>query len=434
MRPVVTLPFLVAVSLVNSRDLAVFHQDGALGDAGGHGEFDVALEVAEVAVDGDEELGLDEVDHHLELFLGAVSGDVDETVGTVVVDDDGVPPLEVVDDAVDGFFVTGDDARAHEDGVAGVDLGKLVVVDGGSAERAHGFALGAGDHDEDLVGGHVADLAGVDEQALGNLDVAEVLGDLGRVVHGAADDGDLASVLLGEFEGEAEPGDGGREAGEEEALLGLGEDLVETGAHGFLAGGPAAAIDVGRVLEEGEDASVLAEVGECLEIEGLAVRRREVDLEVTGVQDDADRGVDGECDAIDQRVGDPDGHDREGPEGEAFTGQHLDEVGVVEQAVFVELAFHERQGEFSAVDRHVELGEDPGQASDVIFVAVGEDDRLDLRAVLDEVGDIRHDDVHAEEFFFREHQAGVDDNNVVLPTEGHAVHTELAEAPQRNHA
>ncbi len=161
---------------------------------------------------------------------------------------------------------------------------------------------------------------------------------------------------------------------------------------------------------------------------------RKVDLEVAGVEDDADGRVDGEGDAVDERVGDADGHDREGPEGEAFAGQHLDEVGVVEEAVLVKLSLNQRQGEFRPVDGDIELGEDPGQAADVVFVTVREQDRFDLVAVFGEVGDVGDDDVDAEKLFFGKHQAGIDDDDVVLPAEGHAVHTELAEATQRNHA
>ena len=80
------------------------------------------------------------------------------------------------------------------------------------------------------------------------------------------------------------------------------------------------AVDVGRVLEEGEHAAGFAELGEGLEVEGLAVRWGEVDFEVAGVQHDADGRVDGERDAIDERMRDADGHDREGPEGEALAG------------------------------------------------------------------------------------------------------------------
>ena len=107
-----------------------------------------------------------------------------------------------------------------------------------------------------------------------------------------------------------------------------------------------------------------------------------------------------------------------GAEGEAAAGQHLDQLGVVEQAVLFELAFDVGEGELGAVDGDVELGEDPGQAADVVFVAVGEDDGADVVAVLDEIADVGNDDVDAEQLFFGEHQAGVDDDDVVLPSGG----------------
>ena len=137
-------------------------------------------------------------------------------------------------------------------------------------------------------------------------------------------------------------------------------------------------------------------------------------------------------DAVDQRVGDADGHDGEGAEGEAAAGENLDQLGVVEQAMLFELAFDVGEGELGAVDGDVELGEDPGQAADVVLVAVGEDDGADLVAVLDEVADVGDDDVDAEQLFFGEHQAGVDDDDVVAAAEGEAVHAELAESAKRD--
>ena len=86
------------------------------------------------------------------------------------------------------------------------------------------------------------------------------------------------------------------------------EDVVEAREDGALAGRVAGAVDVGGVLQEAEDA-LLAEFGEGLQVEGLAVGRGEIDLEVAGVEDDADGRVDGEGDAVDQRVRDADGHD-----------------------------------------------------------------------------------------------------------------------------
>ncbi len=417
---------------VYGEDIAVFHQDDLLGDAGGCGQLDVALEVAVVAVDGNEELGAHEVDHHAEFFLGAVAGDVDEAVGAVIVDDIGIATLEVVDDAVYGLLVAGDDARAEKDGVAGFDFCEAMVIDGGAGEGGHGLALGAGDQDAELVGWGVLDLVGVDDEALRRIDIAKVLRDLGGVIDGAADDGELAAVLVGEIHGDADAVDGGREAGEEEALFGGCEDVVEAWNDGLFAGGEAGAVDIGGVLEEEEDA-LLAEVGEGLEIEGVAVGGGEIDFEVAGVEDDADGGVDGERDAVDEGVRDADGHDGECAEGEAVAGEDFDEFGVVEEAMLFELAFDVGEGELGTVDGDVEVRQDPRKAADVILVSVGEDDAADFAAVLDEVGDVGNDDVDAEELFFGEHEAGVDDEDVVAVVEGEAVHAELAESTKRNY-
>ena len=51
-------------------------------------------------------------------------------------------------------------------------------------------------------------------------------------------------------------------------------------------------------------------------------------------------------------------------------------------------------------------------------------------AVLDEIGDVGNDDVDAEQFGLGEHEPGIDDDNVVAPADGHAVHTELAQAAE----
>jgi hypothetical protein len=51
-------------------------------------------------------------------------------------------------------------------------------------------------------------------------------------------------------------------------------------------------------------------------------------------------------------------------------------------------------------------------------------------AILDEVRNIGDDDVYAQEFGFGEHEAGIDDDNVVAEANGHAIHAEFAQAAQ----
>ncbi len=167
-----------------------------------------------------------------------------------------------------------------------------------------------------------------------------------------------------------------------------------------------------------------------MQVEELVVGGRGIDFEIAGVNDDAERAVNGERDAIDQAVRDLDGMDGERSELEALVGAHLAQLGVVEQAVLVEFVFDVGERELGAPDRDVEFGENPGERADVVFVAVGEDDAANTLAVLGEIGNVGDDDVDAEEFGFGEHQSGVDDDDVISPAHGHAVHAELAKAAE----
>ena len=395
------------------------------------GHLGVQLELAVFAVHRNEVARLHQVDDELEFFLAAVSADVDGRAGAVFIDDVGLAAEEVIDHPVDRLLVARNDAAGEDYRVALLNLRVLVIVDGGARQRRHGLALGAADQHADFFRREIFHLAGIDDEAFGDFDVAEIFGDLGGVVHGASDESDFASVLMREFYGEVDAVDRTGEAGDEEAALGVGENFVELAADGALAGSVSLALDVGGILKEREHA-FFAVFGEGVEIEKLVVGGRGIDLEIAGVDDYAERRVDGERDAIDQAVRDADGVNGEDAGFEALVGAHLAEVGVIEQAVLVELVFDVGEGEFGAPDRDLEFGKKPGERADVVFVAVGEDDGADALAVLDEIGDVGDDDVDAEEFGFGEHQAGIDDDNVVTPAHGHAVHAELAETAERD--
>ncbi len=237
----------------------------------------------------------------------------------------------------------------------------------------------------------------------------------------------LRSVLLRQFQRDAQAIDGGGEAGEEEAALRAREDLVQPRAHGPLARRVAGAVDVGGILQQGKDPA-LAVFGKAGQVEGVAVRRREIDLEVAGMNDDADGSFNGKRDAIDQAVRYPQGLDSEGAEVKLALRLDLDQLGVVQQLVLFELAFDIGQRELRGVDGYIELAQQPGQAADVVFVPVREDDAADAGAVLDEIRDVGYDDVDAEQVALRKHEPGIDDEDIFVPADGHAVHTELAES------
>ena len=317
----------------------------------------------------------------------------------------------------------------EDDGVSLFDFGVLVIVDGGARERGHGLALRAADEHANFFRRKILHLAGIDDQAVGDFDVAEILGDLGGIVHGAAEERDFAAVLVGELDREIDAVNRRRKAGNEKPPLGVGEYFVELSSYGALAGRVSLALDVGGILEQSQHA-VLAVFGEGVQVEKFVVGGRGIDLEIAGVNDDAERRVDGERNAIDQAVRHLDGMNGERSGLEALVGTHLAQVGVVEQAVLVEFVFDVGQRELGAPDGDLEFREHPGKRADVVFVAVGQDDSAHALAVFDEIGDVGDHDVDAEKFGFGEHESGVDDDDVVSPADGHAVHTELAQAPE----
>ncbi len=178
--------------------------------------------------------------------------------------------------------------------------------------------------------------------------------------------------------------------------------------------------------------AALAVFGEGVQVESLVVEGGEIDFEVAGMNNDADRGIDGQGHTVNERMGDTDGLDREGAEGEFFLRRDFDKRDFIEKLVLFELAFDVGQREFGGIDGNLELAEDPGKSADVVFVAMGKDDGADVFPVLREVGDVGNDDVDAEQFRFREHEAGIDHDDVVFPADCEAVHAEFAEAAERD--
>ncbi len=150
------------------------------------------------------------------------------------------------------------------------------------------------------------------------------------------------------------------------------------------------------------------------------------------MNDDAHRRLDRQCHAIHQRVRHADRLDGEWPDGELFFGRDLDQLDLVQQLVLFQLVFHVGQRELGGIHRNLQLVQDPGQSADVVLVAVRQHDGANVPLVLNQVGDVGHHNVHAEQLRLGEHQARIDHNNVVFPAHRQAVHAELAQPAQGN--
>src|ERR1700677_5156225 len=115
---------------------------------------------------------------------------------------------------------------------------------------------------------------------------------------------------------------------------------------------------------------------------------------------------------------------------EPLSSANLAQIGVLEQSVLFQFVFQQSKSEFSAPHRYIEFRKDPRQCTNVVFMAVGENDGAHPLPVFDEIRNVRNHNVHAQKLGLGEHQARVDDDDVIAPAHGHAVHSELAQAAE----
>ena len=87
--------------------------------------------------------------------------------------------------------------------------------------------------------------------------------------------------------------------------------------------------------------------------------------------------------------------------------------GVIRNVVFFEFPFNEAAYQFRCVHGHVYFIEQVGQAADMVFVTMGNDDSSYFVPVFNQVTHVRDDEVDAEHIVIGEGQTGIDDDNVV---------------------
>ena len=65
----------------------------------------------------------------------------------------------------------------------------------------------------------------------------------------------------------------------------------------------------------------------------------------------------------------------------------------------------------------------------MILVAVSDDDATQLTDAVGHVGDVRNDQVHTQHIRLGEHEAGIDENEVIAQFEDHHVLADLSQPP-----
>jgi len=103
-----------------------------------------------------------------------------------------------------------------------------------------------------------------------------------------------------------------------------------------------------------------------------------------------------------------------------------------EQRMLFKFLPHQRQRELRAVNRHVQITKNVGDRANMIFMRVRQDDGSHHAPVLFQVGNVRDDDIDAQQLLLGKHQSRIDHDDVLATAEGHHVHAELAQPAQRN--
>ncbi len=375
------------------------------------------------------ELGLDDVVAVQQLALGGVAGDVH--LGHALVHHGRAELHEPVDHAEHGVLVARDQGGGQHDEVALLQL-HLVVPVGHAGQGRHRLALGAGDHEHDLVVAVLVHLADVHEDPVRHVEVAELRRDGHVADHGAPAEGHLATVLVGGVEDLLDAVHVGGERGHHDAALRRGEVALEGGADLRLRGGEPRDLGVRGVGHEQVHA-LLAETGEGAQVRDAAVERQLVHLEVAGVQDGAGVRVDGDGERVRDRV--VHGHELALERAELDDVVFLDHAGARLDPVLLELGLDQGEGQLGADHGDVVAqAQQVRHGADVVLVAVGQDDADDVVHAVPDVVEVRQDQVDAGLVLLGEEDAAVDDEDLAVDLEGDHVAADLLEAAQLDDA
>ena len=122
----------------------------------------------------------------------------------------------------------------------------------------------------------------------------------------------------------------------------------------------------------------------------------------------------------------------ERPDLDGLAGHEGAQVGV--HAALLEPLAREAEGEAASVDGRRRRLQGVGQCADVVLVAVGEEDSAEARGALGEVLEIGDDRVDPRHLGGRKENAGVEQEEVLLPLQHERVEAELTEPAERDEA
>ena len=100
--------------------------------------------------------------------------------------------------------------------------------------------------------------------------------------------------------------------------------------------------------------------------------------------------------------------------------------------MLLELVLDDAQGQAGGVDGHVQLLQNVGDGTDVILVAVGDDHAPEPVLIVDQIGKVGDDEIHAVHILVGEGHAAVNDDHILAILQDGAVLADLIQTAQRD--
>ena len=209
------------------------------------------------------------------------------------------------------------------------------------------------------------------------------------------------------------------------------EDPAKRLADGALAAGVPRQLRVRRVREQKADAFGCRDLPYAGQVGPPSVDRIQVQLEVAAVKHDALGRMERESKAARHRVCDRDELHLERADLAPFAIAHWYERRLLAQAGFVEPVACETEGQCRAIDPGVDVAQQIRERSDVVLVAVGENDPVDVSGALPQKAEVRQHQVDAGHLRIREHDAAVEDDEATRLLDDGAVAADLPEPTEK---
>ena len=177
---------------------------------------------------------------------------------------------------------------------------------------------------------------------------------------------------------------GGEGGDNQPSVLILGENSLKRRANCTLGGGKACTLGIcGLAKQKGN--TILANLGNTAKIHNLTVNRRHIKLEVACVEDNSHRSFKRNRTCICDRMIHVNKLGLENTEIENITCLHRVKLGDEGRGILVKLSFNNTEGKACSVNWNVYLLKKVGNCSDMILVAMGDENTTDLVSVFHKI-------------------------------------------------